>query len=197
MKFSEPFPHTVIDNYLDAETVAQINREWPLRSWVIENSKGSKKWSKCRLPPTAKQVAKSVDVGMVEAATGIRGLFPDPKLFGGGLHCIPSGGYLKMHVDFNYHPKGWKRRVNVLIYLNEEWKEEWGGHLQLGLENPKRIAPLGGRCVIFETNDQSWHGHPEPLACPIGTQRRSLALYFYTKEEQAEPIHTTIYLKAS
>ena len=195
MKFETPFPHTVIDNYLSPETVWQINREWPRFKWVKEDGKGSKKWSKPRLPRTAREVAAAVDVGMIEQATGISDLFGDPELFGAGLHCIPVGGFLKMHVDFNQHPEGWHRRVNVLIYLNETWQDEWGGHLQLGLESPKLIAPIGGRCVIFETNDQSWHGHPHPLACPPAIQRRSLALYFYTKDPPSEPAHTTIYIK--
>ena len=197
MKFHKPFPHTVIDNFISPETVAQINREWPAHRWVKENGKATRKWSRQRMPRTAREVAKSVDPKMVEAATGISDLFRDPELFGAGLHCIPQGGFLKMHVDFNQHPNGWHRRVNVLIYLNEVWRDEWGGHLQLGLESPKLIAPIGGRCVIFETNDESWHGHPEPLACPEDVQRRSMALYFYTKEPPAEPAHTTIYRRAA
>jgi Rps23 Pro-64 3,4-dihydroxylase Tpa1-like proline 4-hydroxylase len=100
-----------------------------------------------------------------------------------------------MHVDFNQHPKGWHRRVNLLIYLNEEWDESWNGHLQLGMQTPKLIAPFGGRCVIFETNDQSWHGHPVPLTCPEHIQRRSLALYYYTREKPKAEAHTTIYRK--
>ena len=198
MRFTEPFPHTVIDGYLSAETVARINHEWPYRGkWDKEDGKGSKKWSRPKLSKTAREVAESIDLCFIEEQTGFRGLFPDPELFGAGLHCIPSGGFLKMHVDFNQHPKGWHRRVNVLIYLNEVWRDEWGGHLQLGLESPKLIAPIGGRCVIFETNDESWHGHPAPLMCPPNIQRRSLALYYYTQDPPSEPAHTTIYKKAA
>jgi len=198
MRFTEPFPHTVIDDYLSAETVSKINGEWPIHGkWDREDGKGSKKWSRPRLAKTAREVANAIDIGLIERATGISELFADPGLFGAGLHCIPRGGFLKMHVDFNQHPKGWHRRVNVLIYLNEAWQDEWGGHLQLGLENAKLIAPIGGRCVIFETNDESWHGHPEPLMCPPNIQRRSLAIYYYTKEPPSEPAHTTIYKKAA
>lgn len=133
---------------------------------------------------------------MVEALTGIDGLFRDPEMLGAGLHCIPPNGFLKMHVDFNRHPNGWHRRVNLLIYLNERWKDSWRGHLQLGLDDDaKLIAPLGGRCVIFETNDASWHGHPEPLACPQDVQRRSMAIYYYTSESPKGEAHTTIYKK--
>lgn len=196
MKFDSPFPHTIIDGFLDAETVAKINAEWP-HEWLKESGLATRKWSTTKLPPSAAAVVRSIDVGMVERATGIEKLVPDRKLFGAGLHCIPAGGFLKMHVDFNRHPRGWHRRVNLLIYLNQKWRDRWGGHLELGLENRKKIAPIGGRCVIFETNDQSWHGHPQPLACPAHVQRRSLALYFYTKQPPEGEAHTTIYRRAA
>jgi Rps23 Pro-64 3,4-dihydroxylase Tpa1-like proline 4-hydroxylase len=191
-KFAAPFPHTIIDGYLDRTSVAAVNAEWP-QDWLKEDGKNNLKWSTQALPPAARRIADAVDIGLVERETGIADLFPDPELFGGGLHAIPRGGFLKMHVDFNQHPRGWHRRVNVLIYLNDEWRDEWGGHLQLGLEEPKLIAPLSGRCVIFETNDTSWHGHPHPLACPPEVQRRSMALYFYTQKPPKQAPHTTIY----
>ena len=196
MKFQQPFPHTIIENFLSPETVAQINREWP-DEWVKEDGKGQRKWSTTELPPAARAAADAIDVRMVEKLTGIHGLFIDEKLFGAGLHCIPRGGFLKMHVDFNKHPKGWHRRVNLLVYLNQEWRDEWGGHLELGLFERKKIAPLGGRCVIFETTDNTWHGHPLPLACPENIQRRSMALYYYTCEPPVAEAHSTIYRKDS
>lgn len=193
-KFNDPFPHVVIDNFLSTEVVAKINRQWP-KKWEKKTGKTSIKWNTQDLPPAAQKVVDSISIPMIEEATGINGLFADPDLFGAGLHCIPRDGYLKLHTDFNVHPKGWHRRVNVLIYLNPEWKDEWRGHLQLGIELEKLIAPIGGRCVIFETNDISWHGHPEPLQCPPDIQRRSLALYYYTKPLPNEKPHTTIYHK--
>lgn len=197
MKFDTPFPHAVIDGYLSPEQVRAVNAEWPA-DWHKEAGKNNHKWSRERLTPSARAVADAVDVRQVEALTGIQGLFADPEMFGSGLHCIPPGGFLRMHVDFNRHPKGWHRRVNVLIYLNEFWRSEWGGHLQLGVgEGYKLIEPIGGRAVIFETNDQSWHRHPHPLACPVGIQRRSLALYYYTAEPPKGAAHTTIYRKAA
>lgn len=194
VNYERPFRHVVMDGFLSPETVLRINAEWPIENWLKEDGKANLKWSTNALPPSAQEVVKSIDVKMMEKATGIEGLFLDEELFGAGLHCIPRGGFLKMHVDFNRHPKGWHRRVNLLIYLNQEWRDEWGGHLQLGRgADAKLIAPLGGRCVIFETNDSSWHGHPVPLNCPEDVQRRSLALYFYTKDEPPGQAHTTIY----
>jgi hypothetical protein len=194
-RFESPFPHAVIDGFLTHGQIEALNAEWP-EQWTKEEGKFNRKWSTSRLPPEADRISRSIDIGKVEEVTGISGLFADPELFGAGLHCIPRGGFLKMHVDFNQHPKGWHRRVNVLIYLNERWSDAWNGHLQLGFgEGSKRIAPIGGRCVIFETNDQSWHGHPELLACPEDVQRRSLALYFYTRDPPAAEAHSTIYRK--
>lgn len=193
----KPFPHTVIDNFLTKADVNRLNNEWPTEDWLKESGKAQSKWSTTRLPPFAKALADNFPTDVVEQFSGIRGLFQDRKLFGAGLHCIPRGGFLKMHVDFNKHPRGWHRRVNVLIYLNQKWRDDWGGHLELGLENRVKIAPLAGRCVIFETNDQTWHGHPNELMCPDHIQRRSLALYFYTRQPPSEPAHTTIYRKAA
>jgi hypothetical protein len=196
-RFRKPFPHAVIDGFLNPAEVREINAQWP-DEWLKEDGSFNKKWSTSKLPPPAERIARSIDIGKIEEVTGISGLFSDPELFGAGLHCIPAGGFLKMHVDFNQHPKGWHRRVNVLIYLNEFWNDSWNGHLQLGLgSDAKRIMPIGGRCVIFETNEQSWHGHPERLACPENMQRRSLALYFYTREPPVGEAQTTIYRKAA
>ena len=191
-QYRKPFPHTVIDGYISAETVRQINAEWP-DDWQKESGTATIKWHTRLLPPSARAVVDDIDIDQLERLTGISGLFADPDLFGGGLHCIPKGGFLKQHIDFNCHPKGWSRRVNLLIYLNRHWSDDWGGHLMLGENCEKAVSPKGGRAVIFETNDLSWHGHPKRLACPESVQRRSLALYFYTAEPPAREAHTTIY----
>lgn len=197
LQFDKPFPHTVIDDYLSPQVVRKINKEWP-NDWSRKSGKTSIKWHTNKLPASAQSVVDAVDISMVEKATGITGLFGDQELFGAGLHCIPTGGFLKMHLDYNMHPKGWHRRVNMLIYLNEGWDESWGGDLQLeNGDSFKLITPIGGRCVIFETNEESWHGHPLPLMCPGDRQRRSLALYFYTIEPPLAQAHTTIYRKCA
>lgn len=185
---------TVIDSFLSPQTVRQINEEWPTPETLDKKRcSTSYKLSTSNVTPTAQKVVDDFDIEQIENITGIYGLICDPERFGAGLHCIPTGGFLNMHVDFNKHPMGWHRRVNVLIYLNEDWKPEWKGQLQLGMDNPILIDPIAGRCVIFETTDDSWHGHPEPLQCPPDRQRRSLALYFYTKEPPPLPAHSTIY----
>ena len=131
------------------------------------------------------QLNSSVFIDFLETLTGIRGLIPDPHFWGGGVHQIVRGGFLKVHTDFNRHPRlKLDRRLNLLLYLNPEWQEEWGGHLELwdrGMAKcGKRILPIFGRCVVFSTTDFSNHGHPDPLNCPEGMTRKSLALYYYS-----------------
>lgn len=136
----------------------------------------------------------------LETLTGIEGLIPDPHLHGGGLHQILPGGQLAVHADFNYLEKlKLYRRLNVLLYLNKNWRESYGGLLELWAPDMSRcvtrIAPEFNRCVIFSTSSTSYHGHPEPLACPEGMTRKSIALYYYTRDQgdQAATPHDTLW----
>lgn len=140
----------------------------------------------------------------LEAVTGINDLQADAELFGGGLHQSIKGAFLNVHIDYNFHPTTkYHRRLNVLVYMNKEWKDEYNGFLELwDLSDSKKIqignfAPLFNRCVIFETNEISYHGHPKPLNTPVGFNRKSLATYYYTKERDAHTAaseHNTIYV---
>lgn len=121
----------------------------------------------------------------LEEVTGIAPVIADPLLAGGGLHEIHGGGYLNVHADFNFHPEtGHHRRLNLLYYLNPQWRDEWEGKLELWPADFSRpfaeIAPLINRMVIFETGETSFHGHPKPLRVPAGLTRRSLATYYYS-----------------
>jgi Rps23 Pro-64 3,4-dihydroxylase Tpa1-like proline 4-hydroxylase len=131
-------------------------------------------------------------------------LLGDDELFGGGLHQSTKGAFLNVHVDYNIHPTTkFHRRLNVLIYMNKEWKDEYEGHLELwdfsdGKKNLlSKVAPLFNRCVIFETNEISFHGHPKPLNVPENINRKSIATYYYTKTRPSNEIaldHNTIYV---
>jgi len=131
-------------------------------------------------------------------------LLGDEDLFGGGLHQSTNGAFLNVHVDYNIHPKTkYHRRLNVLVYMNKDWKEEYEGHLELwDLSNNQKnligkYAPTFNRCVIFETNEISFHGHPKPLRTPADVNRQSIATYYYTKTRPADEIvqdHNTIYI---
>jgi len=152
------------------------------------------------------QLNSSTFLNFLESLTGIQGIIPDPHFNGGGLHQIERGGYLKIHVDFNRHKRlKLDRRLNLLLYLNRDWQEEYGGHLELWDRDMnrchQRILPIFNRCVIFNTNDFSYHGHPDPITCPEGMTRKSLALYYYSNGRPADELqdsggkeaHSTIF----
>ena len=124
-------------------------------------------------------------IALIFGVTGEK-LIIDPELNGGGLHEIKKGGVLKVHTDFNKHPSlDIDRRLNVLIYLNKNWRKEYGGDLELWdseMRNcKKKISPNFNKMVIFSTNDYSYHGHPDPVDCPLDLSRKSLALYYFSK----------------
>jgi Rps23 Pro-64 3,4-dihydroxylase Tpa1-like proline 4-hydroxylase len=132
----------------------------------------------------------------LETLTGIEGLVPDPAFVGGGLHQIRPGGLVEVHADFSFHHAlRLDRRINVLIYLNKDWRDEYGGHFELWdaevTRAQKRILPLFNRCVIFSTTSKSFHGHPAPLSCPPGRNRKSLATFYYSNGRPEEEPHLT------
>lgn len=208
---ASPFPHVIIDNFLPVELLDNILKEFPKVDSInwqkFDNTSEKKLASKHELQMGEAtrlllyQLNSSVFINFIESLTGIDGIIPDPHFEGGGLHQITRGGYLKMHVDFNWHSKlRLDRRLNLLLYLNKDWTEEYGGHLELWdkdmIQCQKKILPIFNRCVIFNTTDFSYHGHPEPLNCPQSQTRKSLALYYYTNgrpEEEISNAHTTVF----
>jgi Rps23 Pro-64 3,4-dihydroxylase Tpa1-like proline 4-hydroxylase len=144
---------------------------------------------------------------LIGRITGIPELLYDVDYFGGGTHENRDGQGLDNHIDFNYHPgNGWHRRLNLIVYLNPEWDAAWGGALELhrdphepDIDEVVAIAPLFNRCVIFETTEHSWHGFPR-IELPDDRRhlsRKSVALYFYTRERPAAQValkHSTIYV---
>jgi hypothetical protein len=123
--------------------------------------------------------------------TGIENLMPDWSMDGGGLHQTLRGGHLNIHADFTTHHDhpDWARRVNILLYLNREWPTEWGGQLELWNKEMTtcegKVTPAGNRMLVFTTSFDSFHGHPDGLTCPPGEARRSMALYYFTHDENA------------
>jgi Rps23 Pro-64 3,4-dihydroxylase Tpa1-like proline 4-hydroxylase len=210
---AEPFPHAVIDDLLPAEVLERVLDEFPgpdhpiWRKFEHEHSKKLALLDETRMPPFTRDLLYQLNGGtfirFLERLTGIHGLVPDPHFEGGGLHQIQRGGRLEVHADFNWHQLlRLDRRLNMLVYLNKDWQDSYGGYLELWDREMtrcvERIAPLYNRCVVFSTTDFSHHGHPHPLACPPGMTRKSLALYYYTNgrpdEERSDP-HSTLYQK--
>jgi len=207
----QPFPHVVVDNFLPAQVVGDVLESFPrpdAKYWHRKHEPTSKKLDSRRLdkeaalPDAMRGLVWELNsyrfLAVLESLTGISGLLPDPYLEGAGPHMIEAGGYLKVHADFNLHPyTGLHRRLNLLVYLNADWEEAWGGHLELWERDlsrcARRVSPILNRAVIFNTDSDSWHGHPEPLRTPPGVQRRSLAMYYYTVPRVEIRPHNTIY----
>jgi Rps23 Pro-64 3,4-dihydroxylase Tpa1-like proline 4-hydroxylase len=196
---ANPYPHIVLENFLNPEVLDQCVREFDKlnedNGWINyvhynEDKAGLNKLD--LLPATIKRTINELNspefLEFLSTLTGIKGLKKDEMLEGGGIHQSKRGGYLNIHADFTVHPhhRHWQRRVNVLVYLNKDWKEEYGGKLELWDKEMKhceeKVLPIFNRCVIFNTDADSYHGHPEPTTCPEDQYRRSIALYYYTEE---------------
>jgi Rps23 Pro-64 3,4-dihydroxylase Tpa1-like proline 4-hydroxylase len=202
-----PFPHIVHPSFLDPDALAAVVDEFPnpdqLNDWRKLSSldgKGRVAQSEklgysneLAFGPTIRTLLYELNSGpflqILERITGISGLMPDPYLMGGGLHQYLPGAILRVHADFNMHPL-WKldRRLNLLLYLNENWQPEWGGELELWDRSMsrcvERVMPSANTCVIFSTTSESFHGMPDPLRCPKGRTRKSIAIYYYSTDQQ-------------
>lgn len=214
---AQPFAHCVIDGFLVADFVQALAADFPAferGNSLNEDGKPAGKSVVERLHSLGDAYARldrcvqsPAFLELVGRITGIPGLLYDPSYFGGGTHENRNGQSLDNHIDFNYHPdSGWHRRLNLIVYLNPRWEEDWGGALELHRDPYDSdadvvvgVAPLFNRCVIFETTEHSWHGFPT-ITLPADRpdlSRKSLALYFYTRErpqEQTASGHSTVYV---
>ncbi len=212
----EPFRHVVIDDFFDATTCARLLAEFPpfergnARNEAGELGNKSTVEKIRGLGPTYTALDDLVQtrgfLDLVGKVTGIPGLLYDPWYFGGGTHENRHGQDLDAHVDFNRHPvERWHRRLNLIVYLNHEWNDAWGGALDLHSDPRAQddaitsISPSYNRAVIFETTETSWHGFRR-IDLPgekRALSRKSIALYFYTTQRPADELadtHSTIYV---
>lgn len=197
-----PFPHIVIDGLFPDELLEDVVQDIKDLNHPIEkNFYGSVKkfatsdpWS---MGPTARRFLLDMNsskfCGFLEKLTEISGLVPDPYYEGGGVHEINTDGFLKVHTDFNWNKKlKLDRRLNMLIYLNKDWDEAWGGDLELWDSKMTNrcinVSPSFNKTVIFSTTDFSYHGHPDPVKCPDTISRKSLALYYYSNGRPSEEV---------
>ena len=197
-----PFPHIFFDDFLPVQVAEAALRDFPEpkeAAWNAQTDVNQRKKLAFdaveRLPEAIRDVLYFLNsrpmLRFLETLTGVGNVLPDPNYTGGGLHQIRPGGLLEVHADFSYH-KGLRldRRINVLIYLNKDWKEEYGGHFELWdlkvTRAQQRILPVFNRCAIFSTTSVSFHGHPLPLACPPDRNRKSIATYYYSNGRPEE-----------
>lgn len=221
-KDASPYPHIVIDDFLPHALCRKLQAGFPPPDPSLQErdntafvDEETKKLPAQKLKlgirneraftPLVRHILWEMQsqafILFLEKLTGVTNLLADPRLLGGGTHQTLPGGLLRVHADFNKHRiYDLDRRLNLLIYLNEDWQDDYGGHLQLWDREltacKKTILPTMGRMVLFNTASDTWHGHPEPLTCPQGRARQSLALYYYTNGrpvDEAKPRHKTLW----
>ena len=205
---AQPFPYVVIDDFVPAATLETV---------LAEFGDGDEKWTHWRhyneikqglqditaMEPTTRALIEEMNAGpflkFVEKLTGIGPLIADSALDGGGLHLIKPGGFLNVHADFQSHTvnRNWNREINLLLYLNKNWCDDYNGNLEFwNAETRTRaasITPHFNRLVMFHTTERSLHGHPDPLVCPAGSARKSIALYYYRDEGRPMALRSTDY----
>jgi Rps23 Pro-64 3,4-dihydroxylase Tpa1-like proline 4-hydroxylase len=215
-----PFPHLIFDDFLN-ETIARNaayelkylsdnikNEEWRFDPIDHHENQVSKRSITVldNMLPISNVISQYVNnpefLTFLRDITGMEGLVGDWTFQGGGTHITPKGGSLNIHHDFNFlgpieNPEFY-RKVNLLIYLNEDWEEEWNGDLELWEKDlsskTHNITPKFNRAVLFNI-DNAPHGHPSPLECPEGESRRSLAYYFYDKVPVSSELKERAYWK--
>lgn len=208
---AKPFPHIVLDDFLAPALLDDVLSEFPKPgeiAWQRFDNERERKLasaSESSFGPTTRLLLYHLNsitfLEFLTSITGIANLIPDPCFDGGGLHQIVRGGKLGIHADFNKHPRyGLDRRLNLLLYLNKEWREEYGGHLELWNSDMTRcdakVLPVFNRLMVFGTTDFTYHGHPDPLQCPVGVTRKSIALYYFSNGRPSEEIsgnHSTLF----
>jgi len=199
-----PYPHIVIDGFLPAGILERVIEEFGrYHAWGHDPSAYSATHQQKKffspwcddnikdIPPITRTVLNYLNspetLNFLQDLTGIPELIADTTFLGGGMHRIDSGGKLSVHADSNTHSTtGLYRRINLLLYLNRNWDPAWGGELQLWNNDMTKLVvnvePIFNRAVIFNVNDDAYHGHPDLLNTPEGVSRYSLALYYYTKD---------------
>ncbi len=198
---AQPWPHLVLHGLFPDSMLTAAKREaMQISASELKRdaNRAQVKDETTHLPgPVSEELFRFLDgaefTGLLEGVTGVKDLLPDPTHLYGGLHRFPAGGFTLVHRDFRRHPvTTLHHRVNALLYLNEDWKPEYGGFLELWPSDmsaaAKTIAPQKNTLVMWETHDQTLHGLPDPLKCPEHDARVALAAYYYTREPRAEKV---------
>lgn len=205
---AEPYNYIGIDDFLPEQVLRNVRRDvdelgQAERTFSRDQEKLKSSFLPERLPIYTRRLFHAFNsrafIGFLEEMTGISGLIPDPYFQGAGIHRVENGGHLDIHADFNLHSvMKVERRLNVLIYLNDGWQEEWGGSFEVwdkGMTKcVERFVPLFNRMCCFSTGSDTFHGNPATVANPNGDPRLSIALYYYTATwDDSRKAHTTLF----
>ena len=210
-----PFPNIYFEGFFEEKYLEEVLNEFPnldinkkaIKFKDINQLKNASEGEELMGPKTKTLIHylnSEPFLRFLSNLTGIENLLPDPTLSGGGYHEIKPGGFLKIHADFNKHPKyKLDRRLNLLIYLNKDWDKSYGGDFELWDKSMstcvKKIPPIFNNVALFSTTSDSYHGHPNNLSCPPNRSRKSIALYYYTngrpdsEKKKFLQDHTTIF----
>jgi len=203
---AEPFPNIKFPNFFDPAMLDEVLKEFPdlsqkknIAKYDNPNERKLASKGEALFGPVTKRLAHFLNsqpmLEFLQKLTGIQEtLIPDAYFEGGGYHEIKPGGLLKIHSDFNKdYRTGLDRRINLLVYLNKDWEESYGGHFELWDREMKRavrrVLPTFNTVAIFSTTDFSYHGHPDPLTCPPDRSRKSIALYYYSNGRPAQEVN--------
>jgi Rps23 Pro-64 3,4-dihydroxylase Tpa1-like proline 4-hydroxylase len=191
---ADPWPHLVLDDLVDPAFVAAAEAQELDRAMGLEVYE-DKTMVKAESAEVSGDAAKAIldsllspeFTAFLERLTGIADLIGDPSHVRAGLHVNKVGAFHALHRDFRRHPiTQLFNRINVIVFLNSDWKQEYGGELELWPANrsacAQRIRPDAGTVVIFESTATSYHAIPEPVACPPERARLSLATRYYTEK---------------
>lgn len=212
---AKPFKHIILDDAFDNDLMERVCQGIPKindDTWVRENDDHIKQFNH-RSPVSLGEAASEL-VNLLHSAaflyflseiTGIWELLPDPYLQGASYHVVPRGGFFQVHADRNTaYDTGLIRRLALMLYLNKGWKTEYGGQFELwnetGTQRVTSVEPIFNRCLIFEVTETSYHGLPNPVACPPGQTRNSFAVYYHTAARAQDvemKTHTSVYAPAS
>ena len=200
MIYDDPFPHFVIDNFLDESLAEKLSNEfsefnssdWYSYENPLEVKKTIHNWYS--FPPDTYKflnyLNSSTFIDQIKSITGENNLYPDQGLHGAGWHIHGRGGKLNVHLDYEVHPKlNLLRKYNFIYYLSKDWKKEWGGNLEFWSHDEETNSPKEkiktieckfNRVILFDTSQNSWHGFSEPINCPENVYRKSIAMYYLT-----------------
>lgn len=203
----KPYRHIKIDSFLDEAFANALYDNFPgldqmSRKYAGLNENKAEGAGFEKFHPAFSELKAALNTPefykALSAITGIDQLYSVEDALGMGVHQGADGSYLDVHIDFNiHHVRNIHRRVNLLIFLNKNWKESYGGSIELWNADVSRLEnsylPLFNRCVIFETNEISYHGYSK-ISIPPGETRKSFYGYYYTDlREGAAGYHDTVF----